>query len=81
MTELIPRPAPSSDDALPEIKPTPELLSVPEACDALRISKWSLYQLINSRRLRTVSIGTRRLVAREDLRDLLDRLRAEGDQR
>lgn len=55
-----------------------ELLTVPEVCDALRISKWSLYRLINERRLRTVRIGARRLVTRDDLKLLLAELRAEG---
>lgn len=39
-----------------------ELLTVPEAAQRLRISKWMLYNLIRSRRLRTVRIGNRRLV-------------------
>jgi excisionase family DNA binding protein len=39
-----------------------ELLTVPEAAQRLRISKWMLYNLIRSRRLRTVRIGSRRLV-------------------
>ena len=39
-----------------------ELLTVPEAAQRLRISKWMLYNLIRSRKLRTVKIGSRRLV-------------------
>ena len=39
-----------------------ELLTVPEAAERLRVSKWMLYNLIRSRRLRTVKIGSRRLV-------------------
>ena len=39
-----------------------ELLTVPEAAQRLRISKWMLYNLIRSRQLRTVKIGSRRLV-------------------
>jgi excisionase family DNA binding protein len=56
----------------------PLLLTVPEACDALRISRWSLYQLINKRRLKTVRIDRRRLVAPADLAALIEELRAEG---
>jgi excisionase family DNA binding protein len=41
---------------------TTDLLTVPEAAEGLRISKWMLYNLIRSRRLRTVKIGSRRLV-------------------
>lgn len=55
-----------------------ELLTVAEACEALRISKWSLYRLINEHRLRTIQIGARRLVPRDELHDLLQRLRSEG---
>jgi len=56
----------------------PLLLTVPEACDALRISRWSLYQLINKRRLKTVRIDRRRLIAPADLTALIEELRAEG---
>jgi excisionase family DNA binding protein len=56
----------------------PLLLTVPEACEALRISRWSLYQLINKRRLKTVRIDRRRLVAPADLAALIEELRAEG---
>jgi excisionase family DNA binding protein len=39
-----------------------ELLTVPEAAQRLRVSKWMVYNLIRSRQLRTVKIGSRRLV-------------------
>lgn len=39
-----------------------ELLTVPEAAQRLRVSKWMVYNLIRSRELRTVRIGNRRLV-------------------
>ncbi|WP_442792361.1 helix-turn-helix domain-containing protein [Amycolatopsis sp. NBC_01307] len=45
----------------------PLLLTVDEACRALRVSRWSLYRLIDSRRLSTIKIGARRLVPREEL--------------
>lgn len=48
---------PSSADA------APVLLTIPEVCAMLRVSRWSVYQLINKRRLKTVQIGRRRLVA------------------
>lgn len=56
----------------------PLLLTVPEACEALRISRWSLYQLINRRRLKTVRIDRRRLIAPADLTALIEELREEG---
>jgi excisionase family DNA binding protein len=38
------------------------LLTVGEAADQLRISRWSVYNLIRANQLRTVKIGRRRLV-------------------
>jgi excisionase family DNA binding protein len=58
----------------------PLLLTVPEACEALRISRWSLYQLINKRRLKTVRIDRRRLIAPADLTALVEELRTEGGE-
>jgi excisionase family DNA binding protein len=57
----------------------PVLLTIDEARSVLRISRWSLYQLINRNRLKTIRIGQRRLIAADDLRDLLDELRQGGD--
>lgn len=54
------------------------LLTVTEACDVLRISRWHIYQLINSRRLKTVRIDRRRLIAPDDLDAFIADLRAEG---
>jgi excisionase family DNA binding protein len=42
--------------------PAPVLLTVAEACTALRISRWTLYRLIHTNQLRTVKIGTARRV-------------------
>lgn len=57
------------------------LLTIDEARDVLRISRWSLYQLINQGRLTPIRIGRRRLIAAEDLRALLDELRQERASR
>lgn len=58
-----------------------KLLDINEACEALRISRWSMYQLINQRSIKTVRVRGRHLIAPQDLDDFVDRLRAEGDQR
>jgi len=55
-----------------------ELLTVPEAAERLRISKWMLYNLIRSRRLSTVKIGDRRLVPVAAIRTLLAELQEEA---
>jgi excisionase family DNA binding protein len=39
-----------------------QLLTIKEVADLLRISKWSVYQLIWSGQLDTLKIGRRRLV-------------------
>jgi excisionase family DNA binding protein len=39
------------------------LLTVDEAADYLRVSRWTVYNLIRSNQLRTIKIGRRRLVA------------------
>jgi len=39
-----------------------QLLTINEVADLLRISRWSVYQLIWSGQLRTVTIGRRRLI-------------------
>lgn len=54
------------------------LLTLDEARSLLRISKWSLQQLIHDRRLQTMQIGRRRFVHPDDLDDLIERLRQEG---
>lgn len=59
---------------------TPLLLTMQEASDALRISRWQLYQLINRRRLKTIRISRRRFIVPADLNALIDELRAEGGE-
>lgn len=43
------------------------LLTVAEACQRLRISRWLFYQLVNQRRLSTITIERRRFVTTADL--------------
>jgi excisionase family DNA binding protein len=59
-------------------EPAPIVLTVDEACRALRVSKWSLYQLIRSGKLETVKIGSRRVVPVTALHVLVAKLRDEG---
>ena len=55
-----------------------ELLTVAEAAERLRVSKWMVYNLIRSRALRTIKIGDRRLVPVRALRAFLSQLEEEA---
>jgi excisionase family DNA binding protein len=59
------------------------LLTVEEAADQLRISRWSVYNLIRSNQLRTVKIGRRRLVTPAALAECIRLLEGSvlGDER
>jgi excisionase family DNA binding protein len=57
---------------------TPLLLTVDEATERLRVSRWTLYNLIRSNQLRTVKIGRRRLVPVESLDEYLNQLLEEA---
>lgn len=50
----------------------PKLLNVPEAAQELRISTWLLYELIRTEQLKTLTIGTRRLIATDDLANFIN---------
>ncbi|MEV0473776.1 helix-turn-helix domain-containing protein [Streptomyces prunicolor] len=54
------------------------LLTVKEASEKLRISKWTLYQLIRSRRLATIQIGRRRLIPAAAVQALVQQLQQES---
>ncbi|MFC6021880.1 helix-turn-helix domain-containing protein [Plantactinospora solaniradicis] len=65
------------DTHQPERQESQVLLTVAEACQRLRISKWMLQQLINRRQLRSVKLGSRRLIPASAINELLDRLSAQ----
>ncbi|MEU8122178.1 helix-turn-helix domain-containing protein [Spirillospora sp. NPDC049024] len=54
------------------------VLTVDEAAERLRVSRWTLYNLIRSNQLRTVKIGRRRLVPVAALGEYLDQLTEEA---
>lgn len=54
-------------DAQPLVGDRGGLLTVPEACARLRVSRWSFYRLMQQRHLTTVTIGRRRLVSHAEL--------------
>jgi excisionase family DNA binding protein len=53
-----------------------ELLTIREACDRLKLSRASLYRLIQSGRLPSVRIGRSRRVVSEDLDRFIATLRS-----
>lgn len=50
------------------------LLTVDEAAEQLRVSRWTVYNLIRSNQLRTVKIGRRRLVTLAALAECVESL-------
>jgi len=55
-----------------------ELLTIREACDRLKLSRASLYRLIQRGELPTVRIGRARRVIREDLDRFITTLRSRS---
>jgi excisionase family DNA binding protein len=60
--------------ARPRELPADHLLTVQEAADWLRVSRWSVYSLIHENQLRTIKIGRRRLVSLDALRECVAQL-------
>lgn len=50
------------------------LLTVDEAAESLRVSRWTVYNLIRSNQLRTVKIGRRRLIEVAALNECVEAL-------
>ncbi|MFL6162738.1 MAG: helix-turn-helix domain-containing protein [Jatrophihabitantaceae bacterium] len=68
-----------TEQQTPSQPATPALLTVPEACAQLRISRWMLYRLIHTRQLTTIKLGRRRLVPRTAVMTLVEGLAREAD--
>jgi excisionase family DNA binding protein len=51
------------------------LFSVVEACEQLRISKWTLYRLMRENKLESVKIGSRRLIPASAISEYIGRIR------
>lgn len=65
-------------DRAKDTGPAQIMLTVAEACAHLRISKWSLYRLIQKKELKTVKIGKRRLIRLQTILEFVRRREAEG---
>lgn len=53
------------------------LLNIQEVCQILRVSRWTVWNLINQRKLTAVHIGRRRLVTVTELEAFVRRLDEE----
>lgn len=57
---------------------TPVVLTVQEACKALRVSRWSLYQLVRANEIGTIKIGARRVVPLISIHSFISRRLSRG---
>ena len=64
-------------DKARENEPAQAMLTVAEACAHLRISKWTLYRQIQNGKLKSVKIGSRRLIPMRSIVKFIDQLEAE----
>lgn len=65
------------DDQHVDLPVNRAVLTAHEACDYLRISKWTLYRLIGGGQIKTMKIGNRRLVRRQSLELYMEEKEAE----
>lgn len=54
------------------------MFTMAEACKELRLSRWSLYRLINEGQIESVKIGRRRLIPADALAEFVRKIREEG---
>ena len=71
--------APLIDERNEDMRIIPQLYSIAEACQILRIGHWMIYKLINENKLKTVAIGKRRLVSADSLRSFIAELEGGGN--
>lgn len=60
-------------------KSTPVVYTITEACQVLKVSRWTLYELIRKRQLSTITIGKRRLVPVAAIAALVEKLSSEDN--
>ena len=61
-----------------QIAPQLQLLSIQDVCNRLGIGYWLVYKLINENKLRSITIGKRRLIPVQALQDFITNAEAEG---
>ncbi|MGK8508230.1 helix-turn-helix domain-containing protein [Nocardia asiatica] len=70
----------SPEGTRPSVGIEQQLLTVPEASAKLRISRWSIYDLMHKRQLLSVKIGRRRFVPSSELARYIKSLPLTGGQ-
>ncbi|WP_228803071.1 excisionase family DNA-binding protein [Nocardia farcinica] len=65
-------------DPAPGVSSSSDLLTIPEICSRLRLSRWSVYQLIHRRELASIKIGRRRFVPAAEADRFLSQLIGMG---
>jgi excisionase family DNA binding protein len=60
--------------------PADYLLTVQEAAERLRVSRWSVYNLIRANQLHTIKLGRRRLVSPAALAECIKTLERGRDR-
>ncbi len=60
-----------------EVRCPGTVLTVSEACQRLRVSRWTLYRLIHERKIKTFKLGSRRLIPESAIWTLIDQLSDE----
>lgn len=63
--------------ALPVVSDEPTLLRIEEAAERLRVGRSTVYDLIRTRRLRSVKIGRRRLIPTDAIAEAIEALSEE----
>jgi excisionase family DNA binding protein len=61
-----------------QLRTYPNLLTISEAAEQLRISRWTMYQLIRANELKTLTIASRRFVASDDLATFINERKEQG---
>ena len=59
------------------IAPHLQLLSIQDVCRRLNVGYWMVYKLISERKLKSITIGKRRLITVQALQDFINQ--SEGD--
>lgn len=53
------------------------LYTVEEAAEELRVSRWMIYRLLRSNKLKSLTIASRRLIASDDLMEFIKKQKGE----